>query len=172
MTTILGVQRQWGVEIAADSQVNWGDRPTVAFGINKIVRKNGYLLAAAGESRLTDPICYEWKPPKIVVSGDVHTFVVTKVVPSLRKFFTDQNIDYKSAEFELLLAARGELFSIASDLSVIKDELGIYGIGTGGQYAVGAMYAGAEPEGAVLIALRLDINSGGPVQIEKQVKNG
>lgn len=170
MTTIIGVQRQWGVLMAADSQVNWGDRPTTSFGVEKITSRNGYLIAAAGDGRVADMVCYEWKPPKITGSGDMHKFVVTKVVPSLRKFLNDGNADYKNAEFEILIALRGQLYAIASDLSVIRDEEGFYGIGTGGQYAVGALYSGASLEDAVTIAIKLDINSGGPIQIEKQVK--
>lgn len=170
MTTIIGVQHQWGVEMAADSQVTWGDRPVNSFGINKITDRNGYLLAAAGDGRIADMICYEWKPPKPPTSGDLYPFMVSKVVPSLRKFLNDGGMDIKGAEFSVLLAARGQLFALSSDLTVVRDEDGLYGIGTGGDFALGALYAGTDVEQAVIIAMKLDVNTGGVVQIEKQVK--
>ena len=170
MTTIIGVQHQWGVEMAADSQITWGDRPMNAFGVNKIINRNGYLIGAAGESRITDFICYEWKPLKPPQSGDMYVFVASRLTPQLRKALTDANIEFKGAEFTILLAVKGQLFIISSDLTVVRDEDGLYGIGTGGDYALGALHAGATVEQAVMIAMRLDINTGGVVQIEKQVK--
>lgn len=170
MTTILGVQHQWGVEMAADSQITWGDRPVNSFGVNKIANRNGYLLAAAGDGRIADMVCYEWRLPKLPASGDLYQFMVAKVVPSLRKELTDAGVDVKSAEFAVLIAARGQLFAFSSDLTVVRDEDGLYGIGTGGDYALGALYAGADVEQAIMIAMKLDVNTGGVVQIEKQVK--
>lgn len=170
MTTIIGVQHQWGVEMAADSQVTWGDRPYSAFGVDKIVNRKGYLLAAAGEGRVADMVCYEWNPPKIPTAGDLYPFMVAKVVPSLRKMLADAGADLKGIDFAALVAVRGQLFGISSDFTVMRDENGLYGIGTGGDYAVGALHAGADVEQAVMIAMKLDVNTGGVVQIEKQVK--
>jgi ATP-dependent protease HslVU (ClpYQ) peptidase subunit len=41
----------------------------------------------------------------------------------------------------------------------------MYSIGTGGNWALGALFAGATVEEAMKIAIKLDINSGGKVQI-------
>lgn len=170
MTTIIGVQHQWGVEMAADSQVNWGERPVYAFGVDKIINRDGYLIATAGDGRISEIVMYTWKPPRPTFTSDGYNFMVTKVVPSLRKALIDNGWEKGNDNFDIIIAAKGQVFAITSDFSVVRDEEGFYGIGTGGDYAVGALYAGAQVEDAVMIGIKLDINSGGAVQIEKQVK--
>jgi ATP-dependent protease HslVU (ClpYQ) peptidase subunit len=41
----------------------------------------------------------------------------------------------------------------------------MYAMGTGGNWALGALHAGATIEEAMKIAIKLDINSGGKIQI-------
>jgi ATP-dependent protease HslVU (ClpYQ) peptidase subunit len=68
------------------------------------------------------------------------------------------------------MAVSGEIFDIADDLSVCRSADGIYGVGSGSDYAVGAIYAGAKPEKAIEIAAKLDVNTSGPIQIVEQYK--
>jgi ATP-dependent protease HslVU (ClpYQ) peptidase subunit len=100
--------------------------------------------------------------------------MVSKVVPSIRKALTDggwkDSSDNKDdSGIDALIAIRGQLFSIASDFTVLRDEQGFYGAGSGGNYAVGALEAGADIETAVEIAMKYDINSGGVVQVVTQL---
>lgn len=173
MTTIAGMQHKTGCVIAADSQTTWGERPFNSFGIDKIVERNGYLIAVAGDGRAADILNYSWKPPRCNASGDLYGFVVSKVIPSMRKALADggwkDSSDSKDDNgIDALIAIRGQLFSIASDFTVLRDENGFYGAGSGGNYAVGALEAGADIQTAVEIAMKYDINSGGVVQIVHQ----
>jgi ATP-dependent protease HslVU (ClpYQ) peptidase subunit len=173
MTTIVGVQHKTGCVMAADSQTTWGERPFNSFGVDKIVEKNGYLIAVAGDGRAADILSHAWKPPKVNVSGDLYGFMVSKVIPSMRKALFDNgwkdSSDTKDdSGIDAIIAIKGQLFSIASDFTVLRDENGFYGAGSGGNYAVGALEAGVDIETAVQIAIRYDINSGGVVQIVKQ----
>ena len=68
------------------------------------------------------------------------------------------------------MAVSGEIFDIADDLSVCRSADGIYGVGSGSDYAVGAIHAGAKPEKAIEIAAKLDVNTSGPIQIVEQYK--
>lgn len=46
---------------------------------------------------------------------------------------------------------------------VVKDKF--YAIGSGSHFAMGAMYAGKNPKQSVEIAIKLDVDSGGPVKV-------
>jgi ATP-dependent protease HslVU (ClpYQ) peptidase subunit len=70
-----------------------------------------------------------------------------------------------------MISVKGQLFIICSDFTVVQDEEGFYGIGSGGAYAVGALYAGSTPEDAIRTAMKFDVNTGGNIQIMKQVRN-
>ena len=48
---------------------------------------------------------------------------------------------------------------------------GIYGVGNGSQFAIGALYAGASVEKALEIAANNDIYTSGPYQIVRQQKS-
>jgi ATP-dependent protease HslVU (ClpYQ) peptidase subunit len=174
MTTIAGAQHKTGCVIAADSQTTWGERPFNSFGVDKVIEKNGYLFAIAGDGRAADILNHAWKPPKITATGDLYGFMVAKVVPSIRKALADggwkDSSDNKDdSGIDALIAIRGQLFSIASDFTVLRDEQGFYGAGSGGNYAVGALEAGADIRTAVEIAMKYDINSGGVVQVVTQL---
>jgi ATP-dependent protease HslVU (ClpYQ) peptidase subunit len=105
--------------------------------------------------------------------------MISKTMPSLRKFLTDNGYDFNEGKgegkadesrFNFLIAVGGELFDIADDLSVCRSGDGIYGVGSGSPYAVGAIHAGAKPEKAIEIAAKLDVNTSGPIQIVEQYK--
>ena len=68
----------------------------------------------------------------------------------------------------------GEVFQITNDFTLLRSSTGIYGIGSGADYAIGALMAGASVEDAIKIAIKLDINSGGSIQIEssERTNNG
>lgn len=182
MTTIVGVQYADKCVLAADNQVTGGDgRRFNHPDMKKITQKGDYLIAGSGEVQPCDVAQHQWTPPKPSVKDreDIYHFVITKVMPSLRKCLTDNGYDFnegkgdgKSEEtrFHFILAICGELFDIADDLSVCRSGDGIYGVGSGSPYALGALHAGARPKKAVEIACKLDVNSSGPVQVVEQRK--
>jgi len=72
------------------------------------------------------------------------------------------------------LAFAGNVFEIGDDLSVTQSEDGLYGVGSGSAYALGAL-AGLVPNvgraeilKALAIAAKYDINTAKPFQIEVQ----
>jgi hypothetical protein len=128
MTTIAGAQHKAGCVIAADSQTTWGERPFNSFGVDKVIEKNGYLFAVAGDGRAADILNHAWKPPKITATGDLYGFMVAKVVPSIRKALADGGWKDSSESkddsgIDALIAIRGQLFSIASDFTVLRGVL-------------------------------------------------
>ncbi len=104
-------------------------------------------------------------------------FMGKKVIPSLIKVFNDNNYDYnkvdKDGGFDYLIAFNGNIFRIACDLSFFQANHGTYGIGSGGQLALGYLYSICKPDmeldyakrharKAVEIASVLDANTGKP----------
>lgn len=182
MTTIVAVQYGDKVTFAADNQVT-GDngRRYNHPDMKKIVQLGEFLVAGSGEVQPCDVIQHQWTPPKVTAKDreDVYHFMITKVMASLRDCLTKNGYDFnegkgdgKSDEnrFNFLIAVCGEVFDVADDLSVCRSGDGIYGIGSGSPYAIGALHAGAKPKKAVEIASKLDVNTSGPIQIVEQYK--
>ena len=165
MTTIVAVQGGSIATIGAESYTTYGDRPFVHKDIKKIIKSGRWLIAAAGDARVCD-IINSWKPPHPRGNKNLYEFVATTVIKSLRKAIGDYTTQSKDDGFDLLLVINGEVFQITNDFTLLRSNSGIYGIGSGADYAVGALMAAASVEDAIKIAIKLDINSGGPIQIE------
>lgn len=182
MTTIVAVQYKDKCVIAADNQVTGdGGRRYNHPDMKKISQRGAFLIAGSGEVQPCDVVQHMWNPPKLTVkdSEDVYHFMIIKAMPSLRKCLVDNGYDFtegkengKAGEFRFnfLIAVSGEVFDISDDLSVCRSADGIYGVGSGSSYAVGAIHAGAKPAKAVEIAAKLDVNTSGPIQVIEQYK--
>jgi ATP-dependent protease HslVU (ClpYQ) peptidase subunit len=168
MTTILGVETNDGFTISADLQTSSGDRPFIHRDIRKITTYGQYVVTGAGVSRYVDVVLFARTLP-IYNSGDLdnmYEFVVTKVIPEIKRLHDECGYNLKEDEsFEFLIGLAGQLYYIAEDYSVIRTDSGVYGLGTGGKIALGCYLAGnLTVREAVHIAIKQDINSGGPVQ--------
>ena len=178
MTTIVGKQIGNKVYLGTDSQVTAirkYSHPIMA----KISERGQYLIAGAGESAACDIAQHIWNPPSPSVSDkkNLYHFMITKVVPSLRQAFKDNDYKYDKDSgddynFLFLIAINGEVFEIADDFSVCIDIDGIYGIGSGSSYAVGALKAGADLQKALEISSQLDPHTSAPFYFFEQVKRG
>jgi hypothetical protein len=176
MTTIVAVQSDDGVLFGADSQVTAPNgRKYSAKQMVKISQRNGYIIAGSGECAPCDIAQHIWIPPVPVVKDkkDLYHFVISKVVPSLKKCFKDNdykvNQDDDENAFSFIIALCGELFEIADDFSVSRDDSGFYGVGSGSSYAIGALHAGATVEHALMIAAKNDAFTSAPfIYIEQE----
>lgn len=162
MTTIAAVQTQHGWIIASDGQTTSGDRPFHSEHTPKIICNGDYTYAVAGKGSACDAVAGLWQPPPSTprFSGNavVYQNMVKRVAPSIRRLFDDLDITFTDDEsFQMIIAHRGLLFQIESDFTVLLDESGDYAIGSGAQYALGAIAMGALPRKAVEIASRFDI---------------
>lgn len=175
MTTVLGVQYPDKVVIVSDSLVSSSSNKYTDPRLSKVAKVGKYLIARAGEVHAIDIIGHIWKPPTPTAKDreNLYQFVITRVVPSLRKCLKDNDYEKEAngIGFSVLIALHGELFEIDDDLAVGIREEGVYGIGSGGDYAVGAYCAGATPELAVEIAARNDPNTGGQIVTTIQKKS-
>lgn len=176
MTTIVAVCKNGNVTMGADSQVTDGSRPSKHVNMEKITKNNGYLIAGSGDSHPCDILQHLFIPPVPTIQErkDLYKFMIIKFVPAMREVLEDNgwksSTEDKEVGFNMLFAFDGEIFDIGDDFSVLLNDDGIYGVGSGSPYAMGALYAGASVEKALDIATNNDVYTSGPYQIVKQQK--
>jgi ATP-dependent protease HslVU (ClpYQ) peptidase subunit len=177
MTTIVAVVKDGVVTMGADSQVTDNDRRVSHPRMEKITNNNGYLIAGSGDATPCDIFQYIFVPPVPTVQErkDLYKFMIKKFVPAMRESLDDSgwkpDPNDKDSGFSMLIAYDGEVFDIGSDFSVLLNDEGIYGVGNGAKYAVGALSVGASVEKALQVAADNDIYTSGPFQIVKQKKS-
>lgn len=176
MTTIVAVCKNGNVTMGADSQVTDGSRPNRHSKMEKITKNNGWLIAGSGDSTPCDILQHIFIPPVPTVKerDNLYRFMITKFVPAMQECLEENNWkpdqNDKDSGFSMLFAFDGEVFDIGNDFSVLLNSDGIYGVGNGAHFAIGALYAGASVEDALRIAANNDIYTSGPMQIVKQQK--
>ena len=182
MTTIAALEGIDYAVLVADSQITEDNLVTLATSTPKILEVGKYLIGISGDTRPGDILAYNWKPP-VYKGEDPAQFMGKKIIPSILTAFNDNNYDYnkvdKDGGFDYLIAFNGNIFRIACDLSFFQANHGTYGIGSGGQLALGYLYSAIKPDvdlayakrharRAVEIASVLDANTGKPLQLVVQ----
>ena len=179
MTTIIGIQYPDKVLMIADSRVTDDSGRIYSHPqMKKIIDKNGYLIGGAGEVAPCDIAMHLWTPPKPTSKDkeNVYEFVIKKVMPSLRKALVDNGYNFDEPtdrskdglRFQLLIAVAGELFDISDDLSVCISGDGLYGVGSGAPYALGALKVKAKPLKAMEAAAELSAYTAPPFMVVEQ----
>jgi ATP-dependent protease HslVU (ClpYQ) peptidase subunit len=175
MTTAIAYQGANFAILGADSQITDGDKRIISPTTPKIVKLGKYLLAVRGDCRPGDILTYNWKPPAYDGTDPVR-FVGKKIVPSIITAFraNGYEFDKDGVSFGFLLAFAANVFEIGDDLSINQSEDGLYAIGSGSAYALGAL-AGLVPDigkdeiiKALGVASKYDINTAPPFQVEIQ----
>jgi ATP-dependent protease HslVU (ClpYQ) peptidase subunit len=183
VTTLVGIQLEDRCLLAADSQVTEDNLRTIATSVPKIVSVGRYLLGIVGDSRPGDILAYNWNPPTYKGADPVQ-WMGKKVLPSIMSTFKQNGYEPyeatkdKDSGFDYLVAFNGNLFHIATDLSFIQSQFGLYGLGTGGQFALGYLAGlsnsslnlkpSQHAQKAVQLASMLDVNTHPPIQLVTQ----
>lgn len=185
MTTIAAIQgRDWAV-VAYDSQVTEDNGRSYILSpkMGKVCENGPYILGVAGDLRAVNILSHNFHPPDpgSLYEEDLDKFMVTKFVPSLKKSF-DNNFYGKDNEHSslVMVVVNSTIYEVGGDYDVVRDDVGLYALGTGSQYALGAMYqhtleqtrtlknARTMAKSAVEIACRLDPGSSEPVRVKVQ----
>ena len=174
MTTIIGIEYPDRVEMMADSQISYLNRSFQHDDIVKIVKREDYLFGICGHFVAMQTIQNFWDPPKVPkkLKGSLYSFVVTQVIPSLKDLVDEDSLAFNEKDqdsFCILLAVKGQLFEIDQDFSVSRNNENRYAIGTGSDFALGALDAGSSIEQAMTIAASLDLFTAPPF-IHKEQK--
>jgi ATP-dependent protease HslVU (ClpYQ) peptidase subunit len=183
MTTLVAISGKDFVVMSADSQITEENLRTISVLTPKIIDVNGYLLGITGDTRPGDVLAYNWNPP--VYNGeDPILWMGRKIIPSIIRAFEQHGYEWskqdKEGGFDYLISFDANLFHIACDMSFISNQEGRYGIGSGGQIALGYLYSLAPgatktlaasksvARKAIEIASVLDVNTSPPVQLVVQ----
>lgn len=176
MTTIVALKHPKGITFAADTQVT-GESGDIYRSV-KITKSGPYMISGAGDSAPMDLAQYLWKPPIPTAKDKEHllNFMVSKVIPSLKKMFKEQEYEYNSAPeakqdgFSLMIGLCGEIFLVEKEFDVSMPTSPATGVGTGSQYAIGALRGGATIKKAMEIAAENDAYTSAPFTIIEQEK--
>lgn len=185
MTTIAAIQgRDWAV-VAYDSQVTEdnGRKYILEPKMAKVCENGPYILGVAGDLRAVNLLAHSFHPPDPgnIFDEDLDRFMVTKFVPSLKKTF-DNNFYGKENEHSsnVMVVINSTIYEVGGDYDAVRDEVGLYSLGSGSQYALGSMYQSVQDQtrtlknartiakSAVEIACKLDPGSSGPVRTKVQ----
>ena len=181
MTTIIGVQNENGCVIASDSRVADNGKVYTHPEMLKAKQRGNYIIGGAGDYRALQVVLHGWKPPLVTAKAkeNLYEFVINKVAPSLKTALSDAGIDFNKGsensddkfELELIISINGTLFELDSDFAVAMTDTGFYAIGSGGDYALGALHAGTTVLEAMEIAARINNGTSAPFHIiEQEIK--
>jgi len=142
MTCIVGVE--------SDNHVYMGGDSAAVEGINirltttpKVFKKGSLLIGYTWSFRMGQIIQYSNNVPEIPEEKDNYSYLAQDFVTFIRKIFQESGfMRVESAREEggqFMVGIRGELFTIESDFSVLRNIDGFDAIGCGASYALGAL---------------------------------
>ena len=169
MTTVAVKAVTEGWEWAWDSQVTFGNMRQPLTGGNSFSKvftvetTTGQVIkfGGAGSLRLLNAMVHM----KLAAfdEGDVDSYVVQTLVPAVNNLMADSgDMNITTTEFDLMVELDGRAFIMGGDMTVfpIND---FFAVGSGSEFALGAMEFGASAREAVAIAAKYDIFTGGVI---------
>lgn len=159
MTTIIGIQGDGYALMVGDSRISDIGRDgeilstsTLGGGVNKIANTKQFLLGAAGDLRCINLLTHAFSPPQppAVTGKRLDAFMTLKFVPELRSCFDEHGYSLPERDSSqhvaehgstILVAVNGVIYCVDSDYSWIIESSGLFAIGSGAQYALGALQA-------------------------------
>lgn len=156
MTTILAVETKNKVTIAFDDKVSGGNtQPDTS--VDKVFTNThaGIVLGVAGLLKVARTLMYAKLPAMKEDDWDVDRYVTMKLLPAIARQVAKYNDADDEYVCDILAVVRGRVYDIGQG-TWTRNPSGLYGIGSGGRYALGAYAAGALAGEAVEIASEFD----------------
>jgi ATP-dependent protease HslVU (ClpYQ) peptidase subunit len=158
MTTIVGVQGDGFAVICVDSRISTmfagglAQVGTLKEGSSKVSTNGKYLLGAAGDVRAINILHHVFQPPTPppnLRGKKLDQFFTAKFIPALRECFDAQGYSVPDLNenkehiaeqgSSILVAINGTIYIVDGDYSWASESNGIYSVGSGSSYALGAM---------------------------------
>lgn len=174
MTTLIGVQLEDDVLLGWDGRVT-ASNEHFTLRQEKFFVTHGIIMGVTGTVRVMNIFSTLDLPE--YDGSDALSWTVVNLIPTLEaaaEHFKLTNEDGK-LDANLLVVVDSQLFKVGSDFSVYSAEEPIFTMGSGGDYALGALKAGADVLEALTIAASCDHGSGGTLTVTKaseMIKNG
>ena len=189
MTTIAAIQGDGWSVIGWDSRMVAEDNGRVysaGHGSSKVVKHNGYLLGAAGDVRIINVLSYALNLPRPeqVRGLRLDRFITAKFIPALRDVFDREGITTSQdtgTDSTVMVVVNATVYEIGGDWSWVRDESGLYAIGSGGDFALGALamcdvsgvdFAKKSVVTALEVASRFDAGTAAPFHTASQLSLG
>jgi len=154
MTTIIAYQGEGYSLLCSDSRISSMDSSGLVSQISttggaKIATNGKYLLGAAGDMRAINILHHAFTPPTppTGIKG-LDKFITVSFIPELRKCFDAQGYSLPERDSSehiaeqgstILVSVNGVIYVIDGDYSWASDTNRLYALGTGAQYALGAL---------------------------------
>lgn len=145
MTCIVGIERPDGVMIGGDSAAsNYSIMYTRED--RKVFHNEGLIIGYTDSFRMGQLLRYRLEiPPHHPPDKDDFEYLATDFIDAVRAVFTDHGFLHKEHEEEsggeFLVAYRGRLYFVCGDFQVGRAAEPYIAIGSGGEVALGALYA-------------------------------
>ena len=167
MTCIIGLEHNGRVYMGCDSAATTGYH-LVSTTSPKVFKNCRLLIGYSWSFRMGQILQFARNYPDIDKFLDNYEFLVSSFIPFVRGIMKDagflkiENNQEESGQF--MIGIRGQLFGIDSDFSVLRNNFGYDSIGSGKEYALGAMkmllYSGKINEDPILsIGLALETSA-------------
>lgn len=201
MTTIVGIQGDNYAVLCTDSRIASFDDSgsayqvtTLGAGTSKIAANGKYIMGAAGDVRAINILQHVFVPPippTNTLGKKLDQFITRQFIPALRACFDEQG--YSSAKDDkehiaeqgstIIVVVHGTIYILEGDYSWTSDSNGIYAVGTGSSYALGALHtlavgkqltpqqAKTVANKAIMVASKFDPYTGAPFQAFMQERD-
>lgn len=158
MTCIIGLEHKGKVYMGGDSAaVN--NIAIYQTEVRKVFRANGFLIGWTGSFRMGQILQYQLQVPVQTTDQTDMEYMVTIFIEAVRKCFVDFGYD-KGGEDSggtFLVGYHGQLYTIYSDYQVQQYAGAMNAVGSGQEYALGAMTALSDmsPKRRIKAALKI-----------------
>lgn len=160
MTTIVGIQGDNFAVVCSDSRISdvedsghVAQISTLREGNSKVASNGKYLFGAAGDMRAINILHHAFNPPTPtnLKGKKLDEFITVKFIPALRECFETQGYAVPESHEDkrhiaeqdstIIVVVNGTIYVVDGDYSWYSDAHGLYVLGTGSAYALGALQA-------------------------------
>lgn len=170
MTCIAALEHEGRVHLAGDSAADYGGT-VVRLAEPKVARRGEFALGFSGSGRVAGLVRNTFDPPPPPEGADFIAYMAGEFADALYElvkarsaFEVDKETQRNCLGGSLLVGARGQIFVVDEHFGCSPVEGGYFAIGSGGDFALGVLYAlvesrvsghrPCEPVSALLTAVR------------------
>lgn len=163
------VEQEDDVQIGFDSRVSVGHTYD-DLAADKVFVNNGIIFGVAGAVLDAQIIQYAALPDPEGGGWDTDRWVTTELIPAIKQAIGGRDaLEFRagkvSTDSHALFVVRNRVYELFYDTAWIRRVDGLYGVGSGAAYALGALAVGGELEDALEAAAAFDKATGNRLRV-------
>jgi ATP-dependent protease HslVU (ClpYQ) peptidase subunit len=166
MTTIIVKEESSGISLAYDSQTTDDSGAAFHGSQHKVFRNDDLIFGVTGNLAFSAAVRFETFEK---VGPDPEKWVVNYLAPKLREIGervnTCKEAECACVDYAVIVIAAGRTLIVDSLLQVRHPKSGFHAVGSGSDYALGALKMDASPMEALEVAAHFDTNTGGDLHL-------